>query len=247
MGFNGYNDGVNRTAFNPLAWPSNGGPDQNHARVATWTRLRTDEQALAKTLPPQYASAFFELVGYPIEGSAAMDAKFPCHRSHLPRCPPEQLLREVAADAARAQAAYDRIQSLTTRYNSIENGKWGGIMSASPRERHVFEMPLTATEADSGKPLPASWGVGEGAGTMATVPRPASSGFTEQHASVSINAAHFARKQDGEDGAWKLLPRYWHLGSIRRLWISWTIGQHRICTEANHDRPMARIPLRYRR
>src|SRR6185437_1814964 len=29
MGFNGYNDGVKRTDFNPLAWPERGQPDQN--------------------------------------------------------------------------------------------------------------------------------------------------------------------------------------------------------------------------
>ena len=76
MGFNGYNDGIKRTEFNPLAWPSDGEPDQNHARAAEWKQLRDDEAAMAKSLPPQYASAFFELVGYPVEGSAAMNEKF---------------------------------------------------------------------------------------------------------------------------------------------------------------------------
>ncbi len=30
MGFNGYNDGIKRTEFNPLAWPSDGQADENH-------------------------------------------------------------------------------------------------------------------------------------------------------------------------------------------------------------------------
>ena len=63
-----------RQAKFPAGQPAE--PDQNHARAAEWSHLRTDEQAVAKTLPPQYASAFFELVGYPIEGSTAMNEKF---------------------------------------------------------------------------------------------------------------------------------------------------------------------------
>ena len=65
MGFNGYNDGINRTAFNPRAW---GGDilfskqmketatpemkeiiakahlDQNHLRMAEWLSLMVDER-----------------------------------------------------------------------------------------------------------------------------------------------------------------------------------------------------------
>jgi hypothetical protein len=164
MGFNGYNDTINRTAFNPLAWPSGGEPDQNRARSAAWSHLQADEQAVAKTLPPQYASAFFELVGYPVEGSAAMNDTFlstdltylDAHQHNFGALP---------ADAARAQAAYDIIQALTDHYNSLEDGKWDGIMSAAPRERHVFEMPRTATGADADKPLPVTWGAGEGSDT----------------------------------------------------------------------------------
>jgi hypothetical protein len=205
MGFNGYNDGINRTEFNPLAWGANGEPDQNHARLSAWSHLQTDEQAVAKTLPLQYASAFFELVGYPVEGSAAMNDKFlstdltylDAHQHNFAAIP---------ADAVRAQAAYDTIQTLTAHYHSLEGGKWSGIMSAAPRERHVFELPRTATDADADKPLPATWSAGDHAGTTATTARDATFGFTEQHATVSINAAHFTRKQDGKYAAWKLYP-----------------------------------------
>ena len=207
MGFNGYNDTINRTAFNPLAWPSPPAagqpaePDQNHARAAEWSHLRTDEQAVAKTLPPQYASAFFELVGYPIEGSTAMNEKFlATDLTYIDAHQHDDAA--LATDTARTHAAYDTIQTLTARYTSLENGKWDGIMSAAPRERHVFEMPRTATAADADKPLPATWGAGEGAGTA---PRSATAGFTERHATVSINAAHFARKSDGKPSSWNVL------------------------------------------
>ena len=153
MGFNGYNDGINRTAFNPLAWPSDGEPDQNHARATAWSHLRNDEQAIAKSVPPQYASAFFELVGYPIEGAAAMNEKFLA--TDLTYLDAAQLNPEARqSDTERARNAYNEVQSLTGRYNALEGGKWDGIMSAAPRQRHVFEMPRTATDADTTRPLP---------------------------------------------------------------------------------------------
>lgn len=209
MGFNGYNDGINRTAFNPLAGPGVGGPDQNHTRVTAWSQLGVEEAAVAKSLPPQYASAFFELVAYPVEGSAAMNDKFlATDLTSLDAHNHDNAA--LASDTARAHAAYDTIQSLTAKYNSLESGKWDGIMSAAPRERHVFEMPRTATAADADKPLPATWGVGDAECLSAANPHVPSSaarasGFIEQHCTISINAAHFTHKFDGNLAHWNTL------------------------------------------
>ncbi|HWC97021.1 MAG TPA: glycosyl hydrolase 115 family protein [Candidatus Sulfopaludibacter sp.] len=223
MGFNGYNDGIERTAFNPLAWgdefvtrdaASNAGGvdaghtfrqiynDQNHARAGAWDHVRADEMAIAKTLPPQYGSAFFELVEYPVEGSAAMNEKFlSTDRTFLDAVQHNEPAMEQ--DATRAHTAYDTIQTLTAKYNALEDGKWDGMMSAHPRDRHVFEMPRTAADADT--PLPASWGVGSDACQSPAGPA-GSSGFAEQHCTVSINAAHFARSHNGNLVAqWRVL------------------------------------------
>ncbi|MDR3746156.1 MAG: glycosyl hydrolase 115 family protein [Acidobacteriaceae bacterium] len=202
MGFNGYSDAINRTAFNPLAWPSVGGVDQNHARAAAWASLRIEDSAIVKALPQQYVSAYFELVGYPVEAAAAQDEKFlATDRTYLDAHNHNDAA--LATDTARAHAAYDAVQSLTSYYNSLEKGKWDGMMSADPRERHVFEMPRTATTSDSSAPLPASW-----AADASTAPASSlapASGFVEQHATVSINAAHFARKSDGQIARWNVL------------------------------------------
>lgn len=223
MGFNGYNDGIKRTEFNPLAWgepvSSENVPfrsvdvivrnehkdvtgDQNQARAAQWNQLRDAEHAIAENVPPQYAAAFFELVGYPVEAAAAMNEKFlaadltylDAHNHDITR---------LAADSARAKTAYDTIQSLTARYNSLEGGKWDGMMSDHPRDRHVFEMPKLATDADSNAPLPAAWGAGGQCPGVITTGTNTSLFFEEQHCTVSINAAHYARKSDrGSYDAW---------------------------------------------
>jgi hypothetical protein len=202
MGFNGYNDGINRTAFNPLAWPSDGQRDQNHARAAEWSSLQASAEAIAKTLPPSDAAAFFELVGYPIAGAAAMNEKFlATDLTYLDAARLDSAA--LSADTARAHAAYDTIQRLTGQYNRLEGGKWDGMMSAAPRDRHVFEMPRTAT-IGADVPLPAAWG----ADKLPVVETPGITGFVERAGTVSMNAAHFTRSHDSTSLA---LPGHWRV------------------------------------
>src|SRR5208337_3280535 len=118
-----------RTAFNPLAWP--GGADtygQNGARIDAWDRLAHRQAAIAEKLPPAWRSAYFELVGYPIEASAAQNRKFLfADRGFLDASLHRDAQRD--ADAAQAQAAHRQIQTLTAHYNHLEAGKWDGMMS----------------------------------------------------------------------------------------------------------------------
>jgi len=189
MGFNGYNDGIKRTDFNPLTWGSDGQPDQNRARAAEWKKLSDEAESIAKTMPPQYAAAYYELIGYPIEGAAAMNEKFLA--TDLTYLDAARLDADaLKADTDRAHDAYEAIQTLTAKYNSLEGGKWDGIMSAAPRERHVFEMPHAAAIGE--QVLAASWG----ADTLPLISTPTLSGFIERSGTVSINAAHFSRKSN---------------------------------------------------
>jgi hypothetical protein len=233
MGFNGYNDGTKRTEFNPQAWGELTGTqlvssrgnhitdltemglsrNQNQTRSDQWDQLRDSEQ-INISVPKQYASAFFELVGYPIEAAAAMNEKFLAGdltwldaHNHDDKA--------LAVDSARTQAAYDEIQSLTTKYNSLEGDKWDGMMSDHPRDRHVFEMPKLATAADADAPFPPAWSAGSPECNTATgsASIPVKSGadstvapsFIEQRCTVSINAAHFGNKSSGN------LIAQWHV------------------------------------
>jgi hypothetical protein len=207
MGFNGYNDGIKRTDFNPFA-PGDPNPpevqeglipsNESLTRYVDWFTALNYEQHIAKTMPTKYASAFFELVGYPVEASAAMNDKFlAADHTYLDAHMHHPAL--LAQNTSMAKAAYDVIQTLTAKYNALEDGKWDGIMSDAPRERHVFEMPKLATAADADAPLPASWGAGDAAcqsAPNATTKPEGVASFVEQHCTISINAAHFARKSD---------------------------------------------------
>jgi hypothetical protein len=196
MGFNGYDDGIQRTAFNPLAWG-----EQNRTRVDAWSQVQQEVETIASSLPPAYRDAYFELVGYPVQAAAAQNDKFLyTDRSFLDASTHDEAAR--AADAAAAQAAYDRVQSLTGQYNTLEDGKWSGMMSDAPRQRQVFKMPRTATDADANLPLPASW-VSDRSDTPAA--SAGAAGFVEQHGTVSIAANHYTRSSNGALAQWQVL------------------------------------------
>jgi hypothetical protein len=196
MGFNGYDDAIQRTRFNPLAWG-----DQNLARIRDWQQLEKDERSVAQQVPSAYRDAYFELVQYPIRTAAAQNYKFLyADRSYLDAA---QHSASLAADVESAHVAYAEIQSLTAQFNSLRNGKWSGIMSSAPRDREVFKMPKIATAADAALPLPGFWT----AGSLSTprMLKPATT-FVEQDRVVSINASHFTRANSGTTAQWRILP-----------------------------------------
>jgi hypothetical protein len=217
MGFNGYNDGIKRTDFNPLAWwgemdaegfvvpksvrvphsRTHSFASQNQERSLAWSLLSAQKSLIEKTFPPNDAPALFELFDYPIEASAAQsDELLAADLTYLDTHDHDD--KALAADSSRAREAYDDIQTLTAKYNSLESGKWDGMMSDHPRDRHVFEMPKLATAADANTLLLASWGAGSAAcaGNPTSMPAYNPTAFIEQHCTISINAAHFARKSD---------------------------------------------------
>ena len=198
MGFNGYDDGVRRTDFNPLAWG-----DQNRKRLEDWQRLNDRVDAMQAAIPAPYRAAFFELVAYPVQAAAAQNAKFLwTDRSYLDASGHSSALAEE--DARKAHESYARIQSLTRTYNQLEDGKWEGMMDAAPRNREVFKMPTTAKEDHSDQARPASWAA-PSADAKGRIESSSSHGFCEFQATVSIPAAHFTRKQDRPDARWQIL------------------------------------------
>ena len=79
------------------------------AVVDTWQPLVMDGRR----------DAYFAHVLYPVHAAAAMT-------------------RKMLADDAESLQAYEEIQQLTERYNTMNGGKWRGLMSAAPRNLPVF-------------------------------------------------------------------------------------------------------------
>jgi len=98
--------------------------DEKELRLRRFDRLVKKTDAILETLPPDLRDAFYELVVYPVRGSALMNQKF------------------LSPSPALALAAHGQIQAETKFYNEqVAGGKWRHMMSANPRNQPVFQKP----------------------------------------------------------------------------------------------------------
>lgn len=89
-------------------------------RMARYQRISDEVERLWKNIPENRKDAFFELVKYPVQGSAQMNFKY------------------LSKD--RCEEAHDSIQNLTYYYNKVcAGGKWDKMMSGKPRGLRVFD------------------------------------------------------------------------------------------------------------
>ncbi len=113
------------------------------SRLGDYQMISGDAEALYGRIPDSLKDAYFELVLYPVQSACAMNEKF-------------LYPRDVGEVAGKAQAAFDRIQALTRKYNDqIAGGKWSGMMSWHPRDQAVFQTPqATGMIVDVNQPKP---------------------------------------------------------------------------------------------
>ena len=95
---------------------------QAFERMNDFARIEATVDVYAQMIPEYRQDAYFAHVLYPVHASAAMTRKM--------------LLKGKD---------YNLIQMLTEHYNTMNNGKWKGMMSASPRDLPVF-APDVRTE-----------------------------------------------------------------------------------------------------
>lgn len=97
-------------------------------RLKDYERISDEMKSIIESLPDSLQSSLFELLGYPVLASDMMNRKFLY----------SQLNGELAASGDREGAnfaarlsceAADSIDALTRIYNSLEDGKWQGMMS----------------------------------------------------------------------------------------------------------------------
>ncbi len=88
-------------------------------RMNDFARIEATVDVYSQMVPAYLRDAYFAHVLYPVHASAAMT-------------------RKMLGSEELSQQAYDEIQRLTSQYNSLNRGKWNGLMSASPRDLPVF-------------------------------------------------------------------------------------------------------------
>lgn len=93
-------------------------------RLADYERIASLCNYIEMTLPENFRVPFFEMLGFSVNGAHQMNVKFLM----------AQLNHETGSQdaAAKSIAAYDSINRLMTRYNTMLDGKWNQMMSEVP-------------------------------------------------------------------------------------------------------------------
>ena len=90
-----------------------------YQRMNDFAKIEATVDVYAQMVPFYRRDAYFAHVLYPVHASAAMT-------------------RKMLGNDEVSQRANQEIEELTEHYNSMNGGKWRGLMSASPRDLPVF-------------------------------------------------------------------------------------------------------------
>ena len=90
-----------------------------YQRMADFAKIEAVVDVYGQLVRDHRKDAYFAHVLYPVHAAAAMT-------------------RKMLSEPVQSRQAYDEIQQLTERYNTLQFGKWRGLMSASPRNLPVF-------------------------------------------------------------------------------------------------------------
>lgn len=105
-------------------------------------------QHLSERIADNRKDAFFQLVEYPVCAAACINWKF---------LPWQTMDTEQAKTVS--DNYYGQIEELTKQYNSLNGGKWRGMMDMQPRKQTVFDkvdrlVPPKKVETAGKQPLP---------------------------------------------------------------------------------------------
>ena len=100
-------------------------------RLADYQRIADLANRIRNELPEAHRPAFFEMVGYSVNGACQMNRKFLLAQLNHERAAEKDF---AAANWAAQQslAAFDQIKELNREYNGLLNGKWDGMMTVPP-------------------------------------------------------------------------------------------------------------------
>lgn len=113
-------------------------------RIKEYDRISDKSERILNSLPEEYKAAFYELVHYPVKGSALMNKKTLTAQKN--RWYARQGRAATNFYANKAQMYHDSLTYYTDKFNSILDGKWNHMMSVSPGWVGKYqEMPPVET------------------------------------------------------------------------------------------------------
>ncbi|HVJ02304.1 MAG TPA: glycosyl hydrolase 115 family protein [Sphingomonas sp.] len=111
------------------------------ARLGEFDRNVARLRALAAQVPEARRTAFFELLGYPVEAAAEANRRFFAAEAHDRLRDPD--LPRALARGAEARAADARIAALARDYDALAGGKWRGFIAVEPADGQWKSYRLT--------------------------------------------------------------------------------------------------------
>lgn len=185
--------------------PSTLTPEEIAARLAAFDALVQKVESLRQRIPRHRRDAFFELVEYPVRGSALANARY----FHAERYTQLFNADPIAArrHGAEARRADHELAAITTKYNEeVAGGKWRHFMAVEPADGMWRSFRLTPPI------LPAENMAAPARETAsATHPQqPAAQADNTPSASApgafGIEAEAFTAKRDRHGVAWEIVP-----------------------------------------
>lgn len=184
-------------------------PDQVAARLADFRGMADRTLQVERAIPAANKDAFFQLVKYPVLGSAAANERF-FHSEAYAR------LFNTNFPAARqhahlARAANDRLEQLTHHYNEgVAGGKWRHVISLEPADNQWRSMRIAPA------PIPAA-SLAAPSADLATLPfGPPPSGAAARRPafSATIDLGRIAANNSAGGAAWAPIAGFTRTGQI---------------------------------
>ncbi len=179
------------------------------ARVcADHNRLRDDARKLEAQLPEQYQSAYFQLLGLPIEGMANLYNMYYAVAMNKRLAKKKDAAANDWADVVVECFRQDSL--LSVRYHQLNGGKWNHLMDEirigytrwnAPEHRIMPKVQRISGEKKSEVVLPVA---DKPYALYSSVKAPCT--FKEVDGYVTIEAEHYTRKQDGKEAKWTVIP-----------------------------------------
>lgn len=124
--------------------------DEVTQRIQQYQQLMKKSSAIKKEIPKHRIDAYYQLIHYPIIGSAYLNQKW--LYSYKNKFAAQQGRNSAVYWGEKSLEAYERIQEETSYYNNqLKNGKWKHIMSMSPRHLPVFSKTTIAATSQQEK------------------------------------------------------------------------------------------------
>jgi hypothetical protein len=190
-------------------WLSNESPrpspftaEETRQRLEAFAQLSARVDRLDAAMPDAAKDAFYELVAYPVRGSALANERYFSGELSVLHAAAGQT---DAPDLARqAEAADARLKEATRVLNEqIAGGKWRHILALEPADEQWRRFRIAPWTLPQYAPAPKV--AEKPASPPARVPA-GFDGFIETDGVVSIEAEHYTEKVDRRGAGWEVIP-----------------------------------------